>query len=56
MKIAGGRRDLHGGAAHGPPGGGDEHGFAGLQPPSVDQALISGPATSLPGWQDALSP
>ena len=25
-------------------GGGDEHGFAGLQPPPVDQALVGGPA------------
>jgi hypothetical protein len=28
-----GRRDLHGGAAHAPRGGGDEHGLSGLQPP-----------------------
>jgi hypothetical protein len=38
-----GRRDLHGGAAHASRSGGDEHGFAGLQPPPVDQALIGGP-------------
>jgi predicted O-methyltransferase YrrM len=31
-----GHRDLHGGAPHSARGGGDEHGFAGAQPPSVD--------------------
>ena len=38
-----GRRDLHGGAAHASRCGGDEHGFAGLQQPPVDQAIVGGP-------------
>jgi hypothetical protein len=37
--------DLHGRVAHSPGCGRDEHGFAGLEPPPVDQSLVGGPGT-----------
>ena len=39
-----GRRDLHSRTAHASRGD-DEHGFAGLEPSAVDQALVGGPGT-----------